>query len=135
MADSASTILIADDEPHVLYVVRFNLQKHGYEVLTASQGLEAFDIAKASHPALIVTDYQMPGGCGVEFAGRLHADPETTDIPVILLTARARKIAPDRRIPANVKALIEKPFSPSELVNSIDEILSPTGPERQSNAA
>ena len=87
------TVLIADDEPHVRYMLEFKLSKAGYAVLTASNGRQAYELACAHRPDVVVTDYRMPGVDGLEFCVRLKENPETAGIPALMLTARVgRKI-------------------------------------------
>lgn len=116
-------ILIADDEPHVIYVVKFKLENAGYEVITSNNGKLAYTLAREHLPALIVTDFQMPGGNGLELATRLKANAETANIPIIMVTARGHRITPTELIATNVKQVMAKPFSPRELIGLIHELL------------
>ncbi|MBI4578828.1 MAG: response regulator [Planctomycetes bacterium] len=103
------TVLIADDETHVLHVLTLKLQSMGLNVLAAADGAEALELATTQRPDLIITDYQMPRLSGVELGAKLRNDPSTWDIPVILLTARGfgdRSTDP----PDNIKWVVEKPF-------------------------
>ena len=117
------TILIADDEPHVIYVVKFKLENAGFDVITANNGKLAYTLACEHSPALIVTDFQMPGGSGLELATRLNANEETADIPIIMVTARGHRITPTELAPTNIKLVMAKPFSPRELIGHIHEFL------------
>lgn len=116
-------ILIADDEPHVIYVVKFKLENAGYEVITSNNGKLAYTLACEHLPALIVTDFQMPGESGLELAIRLKANAETADIPIIMVTARGHRITPTELAATNVKLVMAKPFSPRELIGHIHELL------------
>ncbi len=124
MSQQTEKILLADDEPHVIYVVRYKLEKAGHEILTATNGKDAFDIACAEQPAIVISDFQMPGGSGLEMALRLHANPTTAHIPVILLTARAHKVKPSELAQTNIRHLMDKPFSPTELIDKVNDVLS-----------
>ena len=117
------TILIVDDEPHVIYVVKFKLENAGYNVITADNGKLAYILACEHLPVLVVTDFQMPGGSGLELATRLKANPETSDIPIIMVTARGHRIAPTELTTTNIKQVMAKPFSPRELIGHIHELL------------
>src|SRR5688500_5948037 len=85
---SSKTILVADDESHILHVVSLKLRNAGYRVLTAADGKEAWAIAQAGHPDLLIIDYHLPEMSGLELCKRLKADPKTQDIPAMMLTAR-----------------------------------------------
>lgn len=116
-------ILLVDDEPHVIYVMRQKLEKEGFEVFEARNGLLGFDAARECTPDLIVTDYQMPECDGLVFAKRLRECPETCDIPILLLTARGYSIAPSALAETNILSISDKPFSPRKMFESIAELL------------
>src|SRR5665213_1848213 len=82
------TILVADDESHILNVVSLKLRNAGYRVVTASDGQEALELAVAEKPDLVITDYHMPRLSGIELCRRLKQDAATSSIPAIMLTAR-----------------------------------------------
>jgi CheY-like chemotaxis protein len=123
MSNPAAKILIVDDEPHVTYVVQYKLEKAGYTVIVTNNGKDGYDIACAEQPDAIVSDFQMPGGSGFEMAVRLRANPQTADIPMIMLTARSHKLKPSELSQTNIQILMEKPFSPSELLERLNHIL------------
>ncbi|MCZ6835252.1 MAG: response regulator [Planctomycetota bacterium] len=123
MNPSIGTILIVDDEPHVIYVVKFKLEKAGYEVHTATNGKRAYDLALELRPDLIVTDFQMPGGSGLDLALRLNANEETSSIPLLMVTSRGHRVSPSELIKTNIKQVLAKPFSPRELISVIHEQL------------
>ena len=118
------TILIADDETHILSVLSMKLTNAGYNVITAEDGADAYSQACASHPDLIITDYQMPMLSGVELCSKLQSDPATCDIPAILLTARGFSISDSERSLVNIKEVIDKPFSPREVLACVQKYLS-----------
>jgi two-component system alkaline phosphatase synthesis response regulator PhoP len=116
-------ILVCDDEVYILHILDFSLGSEGFEVITANNGELAIVKAKQERPNLIVLDIMMPVLDGYETLRRLKADPETKDIPVILLTAKGRDV--DKRLGFEVGATdyIVKPFSPSRLIERIEEII------------
>lgn len=116
-------ILIVDDEPDVLELVIFNLGASGYEAITASNGNEALKKAQALAPHLIVLDIMMPEIDGIEVCKLLRRNPVTSEIPVIMLTAKTAEI--DRIIALEIGAddYITKPFSPRELILRIKKLL------------
>jgi two-component system, OmpR family, alkaline phosphatase synthesis response regulator PhoP len=87
-AGAGKTILVADDESHILHVVSLKLRNAGYRVITARDGQEAFELAVAERPHLLITDYHMPQLSGLELCQKLKLDATTRHIPAIMLTAR-----------------------------------------------
>ena len=122
MADQ-SYVLVVDDEAHVTCVMKSKLERNGIDCERASNGIEGLDIALRVAPAIVVTDYQMPGMNGLEFAARLHESPTTADVPVILLTARGHKIKPTELAESNIQIVLDKPFSPRQLLATIKDFL------------
>ena len=117
------TVLVADDETHILNVVSIKLQNAGFNVVTAEDGAAAHALAISAHPDLVITDYQMPLLSGLELAGKLKADPLTRDIPVILLTARGFALSENDKNGGNIRRVIAKPFSPREVLNVVYQLL------------
>lgn len=120
---AGNKVLIADDEIHIIHVVAIKLKNNGFEVISASNGAEAYDLACKELPDVIVTDYQMPFVTGLELIEKLRANEQTKDTPVILLTARSFAITEETQQSLNVEACLSKPFSPKELLKSIQDIL------------
>jgi len=116
-------ILVVDDEIYIVHILDFSLGMEGYEVLTALDGEQALEKARAEKPDLIVLDIMMPKLDGYETCKRLKADPDTKDVPVILLSAKGRNV--DQKVGFEVGAddYITKPFSPRKLVERINAIL------------
>ena len=117
------TILVADDESHILHVVSLKLRNAGFRVLTARDGQEALDMATAEHPDLLITDYHMPELSGLELCQRLKSDPATKDIPAIMLTARGYHLEPHDTEQSGILRMVSKPFSPRHLLATVNEIL------------
>jgi two-component system alkaline phosphatase synthesis response regulator PhoP len=118
------TILIADDESHILHVVSMKLRNAGYTVFTASDGQEALDMAIAEKPDLLITDYHMPLLSGLELCQRLKQDPETANIPAIMLTARGYDLEPADTQSSGIRCMLSKPFSPRQLLATVNEVLT-----------
>ena len=116
-------VLVVDDEIHIVHVVAIKLRNNGYEVLTAENGEQAYEIAAAEKPDLIVTDCQMPVMGGLEFVEKLRSDEELKNIPVIMLTARSFDIDEDLKQQLNISQCLSKPFSPKELLRDIEDVL------------
>ena len=118
-------ILVADDEAHILYVVSMKLRNAGFEVITAVDGEEALELCIAEHPDLLITDYQMPFLTGLELCKRMRQQPSTRDIPAMMLTARGFDIESQEMAEAGISAVLAKPFSPREVLQKVNELLSP----------
>jgi len=123
MDSGTRTVLVVDDEPHVVHVVSFKLRHDGINVLAASSGNRAYDIACKEKPDLIITDFQMPGGSGLELATRLRKNKDTSEIPLIMLTARGHRAPLAELADTNVRTLLAKPFSPRHLLAKVNELL------------
>jgi two-component system, OmpR family, alkaline phosphatase synthesis response regulator PhoP len=117
-------VLVVDDEIHIVHVVAIKLRSNGFEVVTASNGAEAYAIACSEKPDIVVTDFQMPVMDGLELVGKLREDERTKSIPVIMLTGRNFSIENEKREQLRISECLGKPFSPKELLNKIIGILS-----------
>ena len=120
------TILVADDESHILNVVSLKLRNAGYRVLTACDGREALEIATAELPDLLITDYHMPELSGLELCQRLKQDPATAGISAIMLTARGYHLEPHDTEQSGILRMLSKPFSPRHLLAAVNELLEAT---------
>ncbi len=116
-------ILVADDEIHIVRVLVIKLQNNGYEVVSAENGQQAFELAQKEKPDIIVTDYQMPIMTGLEFIEKLRETDETKDIPVIMLTARSFAIEQEQQQTLRISKCLSKPFSPKELLSTVESVL------------
>ncbi len=116
-------ILAADDEPHILRVVKDKLANAGFTVFTAVNGEEALQTARREKPDLILLDVMMPKVNGFEVCRTLRADPAFAAVPILLLTARGQEV--DRRmgLEAGASEYITKPFSPRQLLQTVQEKL------------
>ena len=127
---STSRILVVDDEPDVVETIEFCLEHEGYEVLTASNGLEGLGAARALKPDLILLDVMMPGENGYRVAQMIRADesalPEDP-VPIILLTARDLSSDPEREQMfmnfSQANLIIYKPFAMDDLLLRSEELL------------
>jgi two-component system phosphate regulon response regulator PhoB len=117
-------VLVVDDEPEILELVEFNFKAAGLQILTAADGAEGLQKARAQQPALIVLDLMLPGIDGMEVCKILRRDPATAGIPILMLTAKASEI--DRIVGLEIGAddYLTKPFSPRELVLRVKKLLS-----------
>ena len=129
MNDLRPLVLVADDDPDILALVRFRLERDGYEVLSAPDGETALDLAMARTPDLAVLDVMMPRLDGYEVTRRLREHGPTTTIPIILLTARVQEPDLERGIEAGADDYVTKPFSPQALGERVQAALG-VRPER-----
>ncbi|HKX75397.1 MAG TPA: response regulator [Acidimicrobiia bacterium] len=108
-------VLAADDDPDILDLISYRLERSGCEVLRAADGEAALDLARSDHPDLAVLDVMMPKMDGYEVTRQIKADPTTAGIKVILLTASAQEPDVVRGFQAGADDYMTKPFSPQEL--------------------
>lgn len=116
--------LVVDDEFHIVQVVSIKLKNNGFDVMTAENGAEAYDLACQNQPDIIITDYQMPKLSGIELIEKLRQNENTAHIPVIMLTARGFTIEDDQKEQLQISACLGKPFSPREVLQTIEQVLS-----------
>lgn len=121
MADS--TILIVDDEAAIRDVVGITLDLAGFDTIKASNAHEAHVSILDRKPDLVLLDWMLPGGSGIELARRLRRDEITTNIPIIMLTAKASEDNKVQGLNEGVDDYVTKPFSPRELVARIKTVL------------
>jgi DNA-binding response OmpR family regulator len=115
MDSETATVLVADDEPHLLRLVKFRLEREGYRVLTAADGDAALQVARAEQPDLCVLDVMMPKRSGFDVLRELRADERFNSTKVIMLTARAQDRDVDAGFSLGADDYVTKPFSPNEL--------------------
>ena len=127
-------ILVVDDEIYIVHILDFSLGMEGYEVLTALDGEQALEKARAEHPDLIVLDIMMPKLDGYETCKLLKAGEDTKDIPVILLSAKGRNVDQKIGFEAGADDYITKPFSPRKLVERINAILGQASSQQRMQA-
>ncbi len=132
MTDSHSrasnrTIMVVDDEPELITILRDILEQNGYRVISAYDGLQVFDVLKNHKPDLILLDIEMPQMDGLEVLARLKGDRETSSIPVILLTAQDEfeNIVTGYKMRADY--YLTKPFTKGQLLAGINLFLGMRG--------
>lgn len=118
----AKKILAVDDEKHIVRLIQVNLQRAGYNVDVAYDGLEALKKVEEDPPDLIVLDVMMPQLDGFETLKRLKANPLTSEIPVIMLTAKSQDADVFRGWQSGVDCYLTKPFNPMELLAFVKRI-------------
>jgi len=119
----AKRILIADDEPDIIQLVTFRLEKSGYEVLSAANGKEALDLIQTKKPDLVLLDLRMPIIDGYEVCRQVKADQALKDTPIILLTASSVIKLKEKVTQLKAEDYIIKPFSAEELSKKIEKFI------------
>ena len=117
-------VLVVDDEPDVLLLCRVNLEFEGYEILEARDGEEALRMVLEEHPDVVLLDVMMPRMDGWQALEAIKADPASSDIPVVMLTAKVQDEDQIRGWEAGAADYITKPFSPLSLSQVIAEVVS-----------
>ncbi|MGY8998866.1 MAG: phosphate regulon transcriptional regulator PhoB [Rhodospirillales bacterium] len=125
----SATILIVEDEPPLIEVLRYNLESEGFTTLIATDGEEALLLATEQSPNLIILDWMLPEMSGVDVCRRLRGHKETKSVPIIMLTARGEERDKIYGLDAGADDYVVKPFSPSELIARIRAILRRTNPD------
>ena len=120
----AKLILIVEDEPKNITLLRDLLQVSGYSTIEATDGKQGVELAKARKPDLILMDIQMPEMDGLEATRILKADATTSNIPVLALTSYAMKGDEERILEAGCDGYLAKPFNIQELLKTVAEYLS-----------
>jgi len=118
------TVLLAEDDMDIRDLVTFKLRQQGYEVRAFEDGLSALASARDDPPDLAVLDITMPGMSGLDVCRELRADPATSDVPIILLTARAQESDIETGFSVGADDYVVKPFSPRELVSRMQAVLA-----------
>jgi len=123
MSTDSPKILIVDDEQDILELIEFNLQKEGYQVFMASNGMDAISVAKKVRPDLVILDVMMPKMDGIEACRQLRALPEFKNTFILFLTARNEEYSEIAGFNAGADDYIAKPIKPRALVSRINAIL------------
>ena len=116
-------ILVTDDDPVILRLLQVNLELEGYDVLLAHHGEEAYELAVAEHPDLIILDIMMPRMDGYETCEKLKATETTKDIPIVFLSAKAQQSDIEKGKEYGVSDYLTKPFDPTELLDVVERLI------------
>lgn len=129
---TSDTILAVDDEVHILELISFNLKAAGYHVVTALTGEEALKRCEVEKPSLVLLDIMLPGIDGLEVCRRLKGDRTTSNIPIIMLTARGDEVDKILGLELGADDYITKPFSVRELAARVKSLLRRVAPQQES---
>jgi two-component system, OmpR family, alkaline phosphatase synthesis response regulator PhoP len=115
-------VLVCDDERHIVRLIQVNLERQGYQVVTAFDGKEGLEKVRSEKPDLCVLDVMMPYMDGFEVLKNIRKDPETENLPVIMLTAKAQDKDVFEGYHYGADMYLTKPFNPMELVTFVKRI-------------
>ena len=118
-------ILIVEDESDILVTLQILLQSEGFDVITATDGMEALNKVKSESPSLIILDLMIPKLDGYKVCRILKFDEQFNKIPIIIITARAQEADKEKSKEVGADYYITKPFEPEELLSKIKEFLKP----------
>ena len=127
------TILIVDDEKDILDLLRFNLEKEGYKILSAMDGKEALELATSAMPDLIILDIMLPGKDGLEVIRELGQNSKTQNIPVIFLTAKGSEIDEVIVLELGADDYIIKPIAIRKLLSRVKMVFRKTTKKEESD--
>lgn len=133
MESKGRKVLIADDEPDILEILKYNLEKEGYAVVTAKDGDEALDKSKLSQPDLIVLDMMMPKKSGMEVCELLRAQSQFRDTLIMFLTALSDETTQLKGFDTGADDYVSKPISPSVFVSKVNALLRRVKPAENKN--
>jgi two-component system phosphate regulon response regulator PhoB len=124
---NAKTILIIEDEVGIREVIRMALEVAGYECLEAGDIVEGHSLIIDQHPALVLLDWMLPGGSGIDLLRRLRSDELTAELPVIMLTAKGEEDNKVQGFDVGADDYITKPFAPREMVSRVKALMRRAG--------
>ena len=124
----AHKILIVDDEPNILISLEYLMQREGFEVSVARDGLQAIAAIEADPPDLVLLDVMMPGKTGLEVCQQVRSQDRLRDVRIIMLTAKGRETDVAKGLALGANAYVTKPFSTRDLVAQVRELLEAKGP-------
>ncbi len=117
-------ILVAEDEKDIRELIAFTLRFAGFDVLLATNGVEAVEVAQAQRPDLVILDVRMPRMSGYEACRRLKENPQTASLPVVFLSAKGQDSEIQQGLESGAEEYILKPFAPDELIQQVQDILN-----------
>jgi DNA-binding response OmpR family regulator len=129
VASPTVRLLVIDDDPVIVELLRVNFEIEGFEVLIAADGEEGLQRARADHPDLVLSDIMMPRLDGLQLLTELRADPATSRLPVVLLSAKAQNAEVERGLALGADDYVTKPFDPMELLDRVNAILDKHRPQ------
>lgn len=127
MSESSPAILMVEDDEHIAYILRFLLERHGFQVEHAADGRQALQRFMQPPADLVLMDIMLPYHDGLELLGRLRGEPAWAATPVLMLTAKAREGDIVRALDAGADDYVTKPFQPEEVLARVRRMLRKQG--------
>ncbi|OGO45454.1 MAG: hypothetical protein A2Z05_04925 [Chloroflexi bacterium RBG_16_60_22] len=127
-------ILVIEDDPATSRLVDYSLRHEGYDVLTASNGLEGIRKIHRDSPDLVILDVMLPGMDGFEICHLLRSDPATAHLPILMFSAKAQEIDRDTGLKVGADDYLPKPAAPADIVDRVGKLLAgkkPKAPARE----
>ncbi len=118
------TVLVIDDDPVILELLRVNFEIEGFDVICAKDGEEGLARAQRDQPDVVISDIMMPRRDGLQLLTDLKGDPSTEDLPVILLSAKAQRSEVQQGLDLGADDYITKPFDPLELIDRLNAVMT-----------
>jgi two-component system alkaline phosphatase synthesis response regulator PhoP len=119
-------ILVVDDEEHILELIKFNLEKNGYKVITSANGIEALKLVRSESPQLLLLDLMLPGMDGYDVCKEIRKDNSTSSTPIVMLSAKGEELDKILGLELGADDYITKPFSVREMLARVKAILRRT---------
>jgi two-component system alkaline phosphatase synthesis response regulator PhoP len=117
-------ILVIEDDPATSRLVDYSLRHEGYQVITASNGLEGIRKALKESPDLVILDVMLPGMDGFEICHRLRSEPATARLPILMFSAKAQEIDKNTGLKVGADDYLSKPAAPADILNHIEKLLA-----------
>jgi two-component system alkaline phosphatase synthesis response regulator PhoP len=117
-------ILVIEDDPAISRLVDYSLRHEGYEVISATNGLEGIRKARQEAPDLVILDVMLPGMDGFEICHRLRGEPETAGLPILMFSAKAQEIDKNTGLKVGADDYLPKPAAPAEIVSRVQKLLA-----------
>jgi CheY-like chemotaxis protein len=117
-------VLVVDDDPQVLRLMRVNLELEGYDVVSAPDGEEALEAVVSERPDVVVCDVMMPGVDGLTVLRNVRANPQTSKIPFVVVSAKAQRSDVKAALDMGADKYITKPFDPQDLLDAVEHLLN-----------
>jgi DNA-binding response OmpR family regulator len=118
-------VLVVDDDPVIVRLLEVNFEMEGFEVISAVDGMDGVEKARAQQPDIVVSDVMMPKLNGLELCVALKTDDTTSHIPIVLLSAKAQVADIRAGLDAGADDYVTKPFEPLDLIDRVNKLLTP----------
>ncbi len=124
---ASNCVLLVEDETDIREMLTFSLERGGFKVVPAKTAEEALEVLNGRLPSVVIIDWMLPGMSGIDLARKLRRDSITSDLPLVMLTARGEESDKLKSFDAGIDDYVTKPFSPKELIARINALLRRTG--------